>query len=91
MIDTRKTSADIRQARRNSKRCYSWNDNEFNKLFIKEIYDKCRRMSLITGVAHQVDHIIPIQHSNVCGLHYYKNLQILTAYDNQLKNNSFSI
>lgn len=39
---------------------------------------------------YHVDHIIPINHPLVCGLHCIANLQYLTAEENLKKGNSFS-
>lgn len=38
---------------------------------------------------HQLDHIIPLNHPKICGLHVPWNLQWLTKADNQKKSNSF--
>lgn len=38
----------------------------------------------------QVDHIIPLQGRNVCGLHIHYNMQLLTKRENGRKSNSFA-
>lgn len=55
-----------------------WSD--FEK--ITRIYSDCPKGS-------QVDHIIPLQGKNVCGLHVANNLQYLTKEENLRKYNKF--
>lgn len=51
------------------------------------LYEQSISMTESTGIPHQVDHIIPLQHELVCGLHWEGNLQVLTTEDNQRKSN----
>ena len=57
----------------------SWAD----KRAIGDVYQEARYMQM------HVDHIIPLKHPLVCGLHVWNNLQLLTPKANMRKNNSF--
>lgn len=58
-----------------------------NKFFVSEIYDLARRRTIAFGQKMEVDHIVPLQHPLVCGLHVENNLQIITKSANSGKRN----
>ena len=63
----------------------------YEKNAIQELYRRRKELSIEHGIEYHVDHIIPINHPLVCGLHCLDNLQIIEANDNMRKSNSFSI
>ena len=64
----------------------SWADLEQ----IRRIYTACVSITERTGVEHHVDHIIPLQGEDVCGLHVEKNLAIIPAQMNLQKSNTYN-
>lgn len=56
---------------------------DFNE--IRKVYALALELTLATGVAHHVDHEIPLQHPLVSGLHVHGNLRVLTEKQNLAK------
>ena len=64
----------------------------YNSKVVNKIYKECRELNKIAGfIKYHVDHIIPIQGTNVSGLHVQGNLQIILASVNQSKGNKFEV
>jgi hypothetical protein len=57
------------------------------KLLIEEQYLIAETLSAVTGVKQEVDHIIPLIHGSVCGLHCVSNLRVIPASENRAKSN----
>ena len=66
----------------------SWLTSEHH-IQIKEKYTLCATLTESTGINHHVDHIVPLNGKNVCGLHVPWNLQVITAEKNIRKNNNY--
>lgn len=58
---------------------------------MRAFYVEAARLSNETGVAHEVDHIVPLRHAKVCGLHVAANLQVITRAANKSKGNKHYI
>lgn len=57
------------------------------KMEIRLKYRLAIEMSRTTGVRHAVDHVIPLQGEEVCGLHVPWNMEVITQDDNLKKSN----
>lgn len=66
----------------------SWHDQE--REAILALYTEAATLSATTGIPREVDHIIPLRHDEVCGLHTLANLRIITRRENRAKNNRFT-
>lgn len=54
---------------------------------IRAVYDEAARLTWETGVQHDVDHIVPLNHPRMCGLHVHYNLRPYPAGPNNAKSN----
>ena len=66
----------------------SWHLEDRQHIIRIILLQRCK--TEFSGVQHEVDHVIPLSHPNVCGLHCSDNLQVLTSKENHEKSNKFS-
>ena len=78
--------ANINRYKLQKKATPKWASKKYIRLF-----NKLAKESSKNGIKYEVDHIIPITHKKVCGLHCEFNLQIISKEENSKKRNSFDI
>lgn len=78
-------ASELKRKRAAKQACVRWADRDF----IASIYVRARRLKRCTGVAWHVDHVVPLRHPLVCGLHVHENLRVITRRANQSKSNKF--
>ena len=82
--DKRKSYTAKRRAARVQAASYM---TEFDKFAIEEAYTLAEQRTEETGIPWDVDHIVPLQHPEACGLHVAANIQVVPAAWNRAKNN----
>lgn len=58
---------------------------------IDEIYHLAGLRTAVTGVAHHVDHVIPLRGKSVSGLHVPSNLRVVEWKENLKKGNHYAV
>jgi hypothetical protein len=76
----------LARCRRKKEASPPWLTKE-DKTSILLCYKNAKALSKL-GIKHEVDHIIPLNHADVCGLHVPWNLRVIPASENNRKSNS---
>lgn len=82
------TKAKYRASKRNKTPIWV---NKEHLWLIKQAYELAILRTKQFGFSWHVDHIIPLNGVNVSGLHVIKNIQVIPAAENLLKNNKYEI
>lgn len=67
----------------------SWLSDEHQKQIAFK-YKIAAKMTAMTGVTYEVDHIIPLSAGSACGLHVPWNLRVITAKENRSRPKKFT-
>lgn len=67
--------------------CPPWTDLQA----LQAVYAEAARLTEATGIPHEVDHVVPLRHPQVCGLHVPWNLEVKTMEANRSKHNRFKV
>lgn len=62
-----------------------------DQALIRRFYAEAELMTQLTGIKHEVDHIIPLNGKGVCGLHIPANLRVVTREFNGKKGNKLTL
>lgn len=66
-------------------------ESKKEQIKILNIYVDAQNKNIGSRTKWEVDHIIPLEHKLVCGLHCSENLQIISKAKNKAKSNKFQI
>ena len=65
-----------------------WYD-DFDSFVLSEMYSLCKLRESLLNIPFEIDHVIPLQGKNVCGLHWHKNWTVISKFENRSKGNKF--
>ena len=63
-------------------------DREFTDFAYEEAFDLCKIKQTLFGIEYNVDHVVPLNGTNVCGLHVWNNFAVIDAIENRKKGNT---
>lgn len=78
----------VKKRQKKRKATPAWLTEE-HKRQIKSMYEHAKDCNSVGEGRYEVDHIVPLQGENVCGLHVPWNLQVIPMDINRAKNNRY--
>lgn len=81
---TRKNGADYRAAKLRARPAW---EGELTEFVHEEACMLAVLREQLTGIAWEVDHVVPLRGEQVSGLHVWNNFQVITQWANRSKRN----
>lgn len=91
LIDALKRTSTIKRRNTQAQATPAWVDIEFERFVFSEAFALAALRKSMFGFSWHVDHVIPLNGTNVSGLHVSNNVQVIPAYANLQKSNKFLV
>ena len=65
--------------------------DELTNFAMEEMSKMAEMRKELFGFDWHIDHVVPLNGAKVCGLHTWRNLELIPAHENLRKSNTFEV